>query len=49
MVGGSAQRLVKHILDSRQFGMRGLQHVQGNWDLLYLALNVKRLARLRTA
>ncbi len=49
MVGGSTQRLVKHILDSRQFGMRGLQHVQGNWDLLYLALTVKRLARLRTA
>ncbi len=40
---------IKRILGFRQFGMRGLHPVQGEWDLVCLALNVKRLHRLRTA
>ena len=37
---------IKRILGFRQFGMRGLHPVQGEWDLVCLALNVKRLHRL---
>ena len=37
---------IKRILGFRQFGMRGLRPVQGGWDLVCLALNVKRLHRL---
>ena len=37
---------IKRILGFRQFGMRGLCPVQGEWDLVCLALNVKRLHRL---
>ncbi len=37
---------IKRILGFRQFGMRGLGPVQGEWDLVCLALNVKRLHRL---
>ena len=37
---------IKRILGFRQFGMRGLRPVQGEWDLVCLALNVKRLHRL---
>ena len=40
---------IKRIMGFRQFGMRGLHPVQGEWDLVCLALNVKRLHRLRTA
>ena len=37
---------IKRILGFRQFGLRGLNPVQGEWDLVCLALNVKRLHRL---
>ena len=37
---------IKRILGFRQFGLRGLKPVQGEWDLVCLALNVKRLHRL---
>ncbi len=37
---------IKRILGFRQFGLRGLRPVQGEWDLVCLALNVKRLNRL---
>ena len=37
---------IKRILGFRQFGLRGLHPVQGQWDLVCLALNVKRLHRL---
>ncbi len=37
--------VVKRILGFRQFGMRGLRPVH-EWDLVCLALNVKRLHRL---
>ena len=37
---------IKRILGFRQFGQRGLHPVQGEWDLVCLALNVKRLHRL---
>ncbi len=37
---------IKRILGFRQFGLRGLHPVQGEWDLVCLALNVKRLHRL---
>ena len=34
---------IKEALGSRRFSVRGLQQVQGDWDLVCLALNVKRL------
>ena len=37
---------IKRILGFRQFGMRGLHPVQGEWDLVCRALHVKRLHRL---
>ena len=37
---------IKRILGFRQFGMRDLRPVQGEWDLVCLVLNVKRLHRL---
>ena len=37
---------IKRILGFRPCGMRGLHPVQGEWDLVCLALNVKRLHRL---
>ncbi len=37
---------IKRILGFRQFGLRGLHSVQGEWNLVCLALNVKRLHRL---
>ena len=37
---------IKRILGFRPCGLRGLKPVQGEWDLVCLALNVKRLHRL---
>ncbi len=34
---------VKHVLGFRYFSLRGLAKVRGEWDLVCLALNIKRL------
>jgi transposase len=39
---------MKHILGFRQFSLRGLVKVQGEWDLVCLALNVRRMWALQT-
>jgi hypothetical protein len=39
--------IIKHVLGFRQFLMRGLNHVAGEWNLVCLAYNLKRLHRLR--
>ena len=39
---------IKHVLGFRRFSLRGLAKVQGEWDLVCLALNVKRLQPLLT-
>ena len=40
---------IKEALGFRRFGLRGLNKVQGEWDLVCLALNVKRMQRLQAA
>jgi transposase len=35
---------IKHVLGFRQFSMRGLNAVQGEWDLVCLALNLRRMS-----
>ena len=37
---------VKHVLGFRQFSVRGLQAVRGEWDLVCLALNLRRMQPL---
>ena len=39
----------KHVLGFRRFSLRGLAKVRGEWDLVCLALNVKRLHALMAA
>ena len=34
---------IKHIMGFRQFSLRGLAKVKGEWNLVCLALNVRRL------
>ena len=40
---------IKQQLGFRQFSLRGLRSVQGEWDLVCLALNIKRLSALMAA
>ena len=40
---------IKHVLGFRRFSLRGLTKVRGEWDLVCLALNVKRLHVLMAA
>ena len=40
---------IKHVLGFRRFSLRGLAKVQGEWDLVCLALNTKRLHALLAA
>ena len=40
---------IKEALGFRRFSLRGLNQVRGEWDLVCLALNVKRLRGLQTA
>ena len=40
---------VKRALGFREFSLRGLQQVQGEWSLVTLALNLKRMAAMRIA
>ena len=37
---------IKEVLGFRRFGVRGLAKVRGEWDLVCLALNVRRLQPL---
>jgi len=39
--------IIKHVLGFRQFLHRGLTNVRGEWELVCLAYNVKRLFRLK--
>jgi len=41
--------IIKEVLGFRQFSLRGLEAVQGEWSLVCLAYNLKRLHRLQTA
>jgi hypothetical protein len=38
--------IIKEVLGFRQFSLRGLQAVAGEWCLVCLAFNLKRLHRL---
>ena len=40
---------IKHVLGFRRFSLRGLAKVRCEWDLVCLALNVKRLQPLMAA
>ena len=40
---------IKEALGFRRFSVRGLHKVQGEWDLVCLALNIKRMRRLQAA
>ena len=35
--------IIKHVLGFRQFSFRGLERVQGEWDLVTIAWNLKRM------
>ena len=39
--------IIKSVMGFRQFSLRGLTQVQGEWSLVCLAWNVKRMAVLR--
>ena len=41
--------IIKHVMGLRQFSMRGLDKVAGEWTLATLAWNVKRMNVLRVA
>lgn len=41
--------IIKHVLGFRQFLLRGIRKVEGEWTLVSLAYNMKRLWALRTA
>ena len=41
--------IIKSAMGFRQFMLRGLEKVRGEWDLVCLAYNVKRLWSLQTA
>ncbi|ODS58542.1 MAG: transposase, partial [Acidobacteria bacterium SCN 69-37] len=40
---------IKHVLGVRQFNVRGGANARGEWTLVCLAVNLKRLHRLQTA
>ena len=40
---------IEHVLGFRRFSLRGLAKVRGEWDLVCLALNAKRLHALMAA
>ena len=39
--------IIKSVMGFRQFSLRGLRKVSGEWSLVCLAWNVKRMAVLR--
>ena len=40
---------IKHVLGFQRFSLRGLAKVRGEWDLVCLAVNAKRLHVLMAA
>ncbi len=40
--------IIKHVMGFRQFSLRGLEKVQGEWTLVSLAWNLKRMAKLQS-
>ena len=40
---------IKHVLGFRQFSVRGAANTRGEWTLVCLAVNLKRLHRLQAA
>ena len=40
---------IKQVLGFRRFSLRGLHKVRGEWDLICLALNVRRMQGLQAA
>ena len=44
---GGADRWIKEALGFRRFSVRGLNKVRGEWDLVCLALNLKRMQGLQ--
>lgn len=41
--------IIKNVLGFRQFSMRGLKKAQGEWQLICMAWNIKRMFALKTA
>ena len=41
--------IIKSVMGFRQFHLRGLDKVKGEWNLVTLAWNVKRMFALQTA
>ena len=41
--------IIKHVMGWRQMSMRGLDKAQGEWNLVTMAWNIKRMHVLRTA
>ena len=39
--------IIKSVMKFRQFLLRGVNHVSGEWDLVCLAYNVKRMHRMQ--
>ena len=39
--------IIKSVMKFRQFLLRGVNHVSGEWDLACLAYNVKRMHRMQ--
>ena len=46
---GPVFRIVKSVLGFRQFSLRGLDKVRGEWKLVTLAWNIKRMFALKPA
>ncbi|SEN33399.1 transposase, partial [Vreelandella aquamarina] len=38
--------IIKHVMGFRQFSLRGLDKVSGEWRLATMAWNIKRMHRL---
>jgi hypothetical protein len=41
--------VIKHVLGFRQFLLRGLTAVNGEWNLVSIAWNLRRMHRMRLA
>ena len=39
--------IIRSVMELRQFSLRGLRQVRGEWSLVCLAWNIKRMAVLR--
>ena len=48
-LGGAERVSIKEVLGFRRFSLRGLAKVRGEWDLVCLALNIKRMGTVPRA